>query len=80
MISTKYLFFVQTFLVATVMTFIMSFAISAMNLGFVSGFMHIWLQAWGAAFIIAFPTLTVVFPTLRALAMRIASKNDSYDE
>lgn len=77
MISTKYLFLVQTLFVATAMTFIMSFAISAINLGFVNGFVYIWLKAWGVAFIIAFPTLSVIFPSLRALAMRIASKNDS---
>ena len=74
MISAKYLHIVQTFLVATVMTFIMSFAISAINLGFPTGFINIWLHAWGAAFVVAFPTLTLILPPVRKLAMRIASK------
>jgi hypothetical protein len=77
MVSTKYLFFVQTLLIASVMTFIMSFAISAINIGFVNGFIHIWLYAWGAAFIVAFPTLMLILPPIRVLAMRIASKSEN---
>ncbi len=75
MLSVKYLFYVQTFLVALVMTFIMSFAISAINLGFISGFVPVWMHAWAIAFVVAYPSLMLVLPPARALAMRIACKN-----
>ena len=76
MISVKYLPLVQTLLIATFMTFVMSFAISWINLGLVKGFIGIWMHAWLMAFIVAFPTLMLVLPTMRKLAVRIASKQE----
>ena len=74
MIPVKYLPFVQTLLIATFMTFVMSFAISWINLGLIKGFFGIWMHAWLVAFVVAFPTLLLVLPTMRRLAVRIASK------
>ena len=56
------------------MSFIMSGAITYINLGAVRGFFGIWLHAWIVANAIAFPTILVVFPFARKLAMKIASK------
>ncbi|PHM16685.1 MAG: hypothetical protein CJD30_10365 [Sulfuricurvum sp. PD_MW2] len=56
------------------MSFIMSGAITLINLGFVSGFLGIWLHAWLVAYAIAFPTILLVFPFARKLAMKIAAK------
>lgn len=66
MISAKYLQIVQSFLLSGFMSFI--------NLGLVHAFISIWLQAWVFAFVIAFPTILLVFPFARKLAMIIASK------
>jgi hypothetical protein len=63
MISVKYLHQVQ---VALLSGFI--------NLGLVKGFIGIWLHAWMVAYAIAFPTILIVFPFARKLAMKIASK------
>lgn len=74
MISTKYLHIVQTLLLSGFMSFIMSGAISFINLGLVEHFTAIWIHAWLVAYAIAFPTILVVFPFARKLAMKIASK------
>ena len=74
MISSKYLPQVQSFILAVAMTFIMSGAITFINLGWVETFLDIWLHAWAVAFAIAFPTLLLIVPQARRLAMKIASK------
>ncbi|MFT7861083.1 MAG: DUF2798 domain-containing protein [Sulfurimonas sp.] len=74
MISEKYLHYVQTLLLSGFMSFIMSGAISFINLGLVEHFFMIWIHAWLVAYAIAFPTILVVFPFARKLAMKIASK------
>jgi hypothetical protein len=74
MISTKYLPLVQSFLLSGFMSFIMSGIITFINLGLVEGFVGIWLHAWVFAFAIAFPTILLVFPFARKIAMKIASK------
>ncbi len=56
------------------MSAVMSGIITYINLGFVSDFFSIWLHAWIVAFAIAFPTILLVFPFARKLAMKIASK------
>jgi len=74
MISTKYLQIVQSFLLSGFMSFMMSGIITFINLGFVNAFISIWLQAWIFAFMIASPTILLVFPFARKLAMFITSK------
>lgn len=74
MVSVKYLQYVQTLLLSGFMSFIMSGAISLINLGLVDNFFKIWLHAWVIAYAIAFPTILLVFPFARKLAVKIASK------
>jgi len=74
MLPSKYLHYVQTVILSGIMSLIMSFVISFINLGFVDGFVHIWMQAWLLAYAIAFPTLLTIFPFVRKLAIKIASK------
>lgn len=74
MVSVKYLHQVQAALLSGFMSFIMSGAITLINLGFVNGFFGIWLHAWLVAYAIAFPTILLVFPFARKLAMNIAAK------
>jgi len=74
MVSVKYLHQVQAALLSGFMSFIMSGAITFINLGFVGGFIGIWLHAWLVAYAIAFPTILLVFPFARKLAMKIAAR------
>ncbi len=74
MLHKKYLHYVQTLLLSGLMSFIMSGAITFINLGLVEHFMLIWFNAWVVAYIIAYPTILVVFPFARKLAVKIASK------
>lgn len=74
MVSQKYLHQVQALLLSGFMSFIMSGAITLINLGLVDHFVNIWIHAWLVAYAIAFPTILLVFPFARKLAMRIASK------
>jgi hypothetical protein len=75
MVSVKYLHEVQAALLSGFMSFIMSGAITFINLGFVDGFIGIWFHAWLVAYAIAFPTILLVFPFARKLAMKIAAKH-----
>ncbi len=75
MVSVKYLHQVQAALLSGFMSFIMSGAITFINLGAVHGFMSIWFHAWMVAYLIAFPTILIVFPFARKLAMKIAAKH-----
>ena len=74
MIAAKYLHYVQAFLLSGLMSFIMSGAISFINLGIAEHFMAIWINAWLVAWAVAFPSILVVFPFARKLALKIASK------
>ena len=74
MVSVKYLHQVQALLLSGFMSLIMSGAISFINLGLVDNFIEIWFHAWIVAYAIAFPSVLIVFPIARKLAMRIASK------
>lgn len=74
MISVKYLPQVQAALLSGFMSFILSGAITFINIGFVKGFVGIWLHAWLVAYAIAFPAVLLVFPFARKLAMKIATK------
>jgi hypothetical protein len=52
---------------ALFMSGIMSFVISVFNVGLVTNIITLWLQAWGFAFIIAFPTILIVSPVVHKL-------------
>jgi hypothetical protein len=74
MVPSKYLNQVQAFLLSGFMSFIMSGIITFINLGAVHEFLSIWFHAWIVAYAIAFPTILLVFPFARKLAVKIASK------
>ena len=67
MISRKHHKIVFSFFMALLMSGIMSFVISVFNVGMVTNIITIWLQAWGFAFIVAFPTIITVSPVVRKL-------------
>ena len=62
MIDRKHQKIVFAFFMALLMSCIMSLVISIFNVGLVSNIIHVWLRAWAFAFIVAFPTITVVAP------------------
>jgi hypothetical protein len=67
MISRKHHKVVFSFFMALLMSGIMSFVISVFNVGMVTNIITIWLQAWGFAFIVAFPTIIIVSPVVHKL-------------
>ncbi|PCI58344.1 MAG: hypothetical protein COB45_00265 [Gammaproteobacteria bacterium] len=67
MISRKHHKIVFSFFMALFMSGIMSFVISVFNVGLVTNIITLWLQAWGFAFIIAFPTILIVSPVVHKL-------------
>ncbi len=74
MVSIKHLHKVQALILSGFMSFIMSGVISLINLGLVDNFIEVWFHAWIVSYAIAFPSILLVFPTARKLAMKIASK------
>ena len=49
------------------MSCLMSFVITLFNVGLVEQIVVIWLKAWGFAFIVAFPAVTIVAPIVHQL-------------
>lgn len=49
------------------MSFFMSGVITLINIGMVSGFLGLWINAFVKAFIVAFPTILLVVPQVRKL-------------
>ena len=52
-------------LMVLIMTLIVTFVGTAKNLGFQSNFLIQWLKAWGFAFVIALPTITLIMPLIK---------------
>jgi hypothetical protein len=75
-ISRKYQPIVFAFFMALVMSCLMSFVVTTVNVGFVSNLLPIWLKAWGVAFSVAFPTIIVVAPIVRKLSEFVLKGSD----
>lgn len=67
LIPQKYTAYVFSFLMALIMSGIMSMVITLFNIGPVDGIVAIWLKAWMLAFVVAFPIITLVVPVVRYL-------------
>ena len=52
---------------ALLMSCLMSFIVTVVNVGFIDNLVWVWLKAWGVAFSIAFPAIMVVAPIVRRL-------------
>jgi len=66
-IDKKYQNLVFAFFMALLMSCIMSLVISIFNVGLVNYILAVWIKAWGFAFIVAFPTVTLVVPVVRKM-------------
>lgn len=56
---------------ALFMSSIMSLVITLFNIGFISDFILIWLQAWAFGFTAALPTIFLIAPLVRRLVINI---------
>lgn len=54
------------------MSFLMSGAITALNIGLPPDFLARWMHSWGMAFVLAYPAILIVAPVARRLALRFA--------
>ena len=54
------------------MSFLMSGAITELNIGFPPDFLARWMHSWGMAFVLAYPAILIVAPVVRRLALRFA--------
>lgn len=55
---------------ACFMSFLMSGAITAINLGVPPDFLARWMRSWGIAFLLAYPAILIVAPLARQLTLR----------
>ena len=53
----------------------MSLVISIFNVGFVENILNIWIKAWSFSFIVAFPAVFLVSPTVKKLVNLVIIKN-----
>ncbi len=71
MFPAKYANLLFAFLMALLMSGLMSLVISLYNLGPGPNLLWLWLHAWAFAFVVAFPSVLVVVPLVRALVARL---------
>lgn len=64
----------MTWLMPLILSGIMSCAISGFNLflklGWVDGFLGVWLKAWSLSWLLAFPLILIVLPLVRNTLMK----------
>ena len=57
------------------MSCVMSLVITLSNVGFIDGLLTVWLESWGFAFIVAFPTVNIVAPVVRKMVAAVVEGN-----
>jgi hypothetical protein len=67
MIPRKFQPIVFAFFMGLLMSCLMSFVVTTLNVGPVENLLQLWLKAWSVAFSVAFPTIIVVAPIVRKL-------------
>ena len=55
---------------------LVSFAITLSNLGVVDGLLMIWLRAWFFAWLVAFPSVTLMAPLVNMLVALVVEKDE----
>lgn len=69
-LPARYLHFVMPLILSILMTFVVSLVTTVRVAGVVPGFVPMWICAWAWSWVVAFPTLLVVLPFARRLALR----------
>lgn len=64
-------------LMVTVMSAVISFAMTALHHGFTTGLVSAWLYNWAIAFVIALPVAWLAVPGVRALLARLTTRPQS---
>ena len=64
-------------LISGLMSFIMSAAVTFMNVGLIGDFIWIWLRAWLTAWALAFLAVIFVSPIARGLVARLVVGSDA---
>ena len=70
-IPKKFFPIVYAFFLTLMMVFIVTGVSTAMNVGFPPHFFTLWMKAWAAAWLIAFPAATVVAPLARRFTEKV---------
>jgi hypothetical protein len=65
-LPARYFQLVLPLILSLLMTCVVSFISTWRSVGFVDGFVRLWLGAWGLSWLVAFPLLLVVMPLARA--------------
>lgn len=58
---------VMPFILSVLMTFVVSGIATLRSRSLAPGFFDTWMTAWGLSWLVAFPTLLLVLPTVRRL-------------
>ncbi len=48
-------------------TGLVTFTVVAVNVGFISGFIRIWLKSWPIAYLVAVPAILIIAPRIEKL-------------
>lgn len=52
-------------------TAIISFTLISVNIGFVDGFLKIWLKSWGMAYLVVIPAILIIAPRVQLMVDRL---------
>jgi hypothetical protein len=74
-IPQKYSNILFIFLTSVFMSLLMSLVVTISNLGFASGFFGHWMKAWGFSFLIGFPIISIVVPSVRKMVSKMTLGN-----
>jgi hypothetical protein len=74
-LPARYATLVMPLLLTLLMTFVVSLISTLRAVGFPPGFFALWLGAWGLSWIVAFPTVMVVFPLVRRMTAALVDQN-----
>ncbi|MES2938616.1 MAG: DUF2798 domain-containing protein [Pseudomonadota bacterium] len=72
-IPARFAGLVMPFFLSIIMTCVISLVSTLRGIGLPPDFVHVWLGAWGASWLVAFPTLLGVLPLVRRLTAAVVS-------
>jgi hypothetical protein len=58
-------------LMGVVTTGIISFTLVSINIGFIEGFLKIWIRSWATAYAVVVPAILFIGPSVQAIVNRI---------
>lgn len=65
-------------LMAVVTTGIISFTLLSLNLGWIQGFVWIWMKSWAIAYLVALPLILILSPTVQRLAAYLSREPSAH--